>query len=154
MPKGAITLRSSQPAIVFIRPASLGACLILAVGCQSRNIPVQGVALHKGQPVPGLVIYFHPQTGPAAWGQTDEQGKFDLLSDAGSSGIAPGDYIVTVEYDPRPSDPTEVMYPQMGSAASRPAGIDAVLAKYGRRDKSPLKVSIGQDTGLLKLDLD
>lgn len=134
--------------------ALVAACMSLAIGCRGSNVSVTGVVLHKGQPVPGLVVYFHPDEGPAAWGQTSDRGEFELLSDGGSLGVPPGDYTVCIEYDPRPSDPTEVMYPQMGTPASRPADIDALLAKYGSRQKSPLRISIMRDSGPLKLELD
>lgn len=77
-----------------------------------------------------------------------------MVSDGGSAGLAPGDYVVTIEYDPRPSDPTEVMYPQMRPVMARPADIDVLLAKYGRREKSPLKIQITREVGPLKLELD
>ena len=126
----------------------------LLAGCSSGHVPVKGVVVHKGQPVPGLVVYFHPESGPAVWGQTNEKGEFELLSNAGSPGVTPGDYVVSIEHDPRPSDPTEVMYPQMAPAAPRSADIGGLITKYGRREKSPLRISIKRDSGPLRLELD
>jgi len=97
--------------------------LALMVGCSSaasdkwtegrpKTAPVEGVVTYKGAAVEGASVALNPkgQTGNAAYGLTDAEGKFVLSTFGQQDGAVPGDYIVTVtkkevETTPNPKDP-------------------------------------------------
>ncbi|MDX1948405.1 MAG: hypothetical protein SFU86_23660 [Pirellulaceae bacterium] len=97
------------------------------------------MATHQGNPVPGLVIFFQEGEGPRFWCISDAEGKFTLTGEHGVELIPRGNYDVWIAYDPQPADPVSMI---MGGPPKDPPGLKQMLAKYGKRDKSPLKVSV------------
>jgi hypothetical protein len=73
--------------------------VIAAPGCGSghcRTLPVSGTATFRGQPVAGASVTFLSETGPAAAGATDQQGRFQLTTFDTNDGAAAGSYAVTI----------------------------------------------------------
>lgn len=66
------------------------------------TVPVTGVVKYKGQPLQGIRVTLHSQTGAphpgfVPTGQTGRDGKFSLSTGAPGNGAPPGIYVVTFE---------------------------------------------------------
>lgn len=83
-------------------------CLVVVVvlvglsGCGGggggpNTVPVRGIVTFQGKPVEGAHVTFVPQAPgtPAAFAQTDAQGRFQLMHATGQ-GAVPGPYGVTI----------------------------------------------------------
>lgn len=133
------------------RGAGLLAALALLAGCSSgpKVVPVSGTLTRNGKPVPKLTVHFIPDQGRPSWGVSDDTGRFTLEYDSTLKGAVTGPHTVWVQW--RPGSMQEEMNPK---AASKPADLPAILAKYGSQDKSPLKIEITRGTDDLELKLD
>ena len=133
------------------------AVALFACGCGSsapKVVPVKGVVKHQGQPVPKLLVFFHPEKGRSSWGRTDEEGRFELLYDAQQKGALIGNHTIYVVYDELPSDPMEIALREASRPQKKPKAIARIEAKYGKRSSSPLKQKITQPEENLRLNLD
>lgn len=130
--------------------------LPLLAGCGCNNISgvnVKGVVYHKGVPVRGMLMFFGTESSPhPVWGTTDADGRFELQGQAGSTSIPRGNYTVWVAYDPAPTDPGAMI--MSSEVIQDPPGLKEMLAKYGRRETSPLKIEVSGSVDDLRLDLD
>ncbi|MCI0458408.1 MAG: carboxypeptidase-like regulatory domain-containing protein [Gemmataceae bacterium] len=80
--------------------------VVLAVGCggsgDSSAVPVNGIVTLDGAPLDGATVVFIPEDKAAREGttgghaKTGTDGKFVILGTKGQSGLAPGQYKVTV----------------------------------------------------------
>jgi hypothetical protein len=61
-----------------------------------QTVPVTGVVTFEGQPVDGATVYFAPEKGPAARAETDEEGKFSLMTNRPGDGAVPGKFKVGI----------------------------------------------------------
>lgn len=91
---------------------TLSAAFLTACGCgepaMPAIVPVQGVLLLDGQPLPKAEIRFQPTaTGlpgdAGASAVTDDQGKFTMTT-SGAPGAIAGEHIVTVNEGPPPEE--------------------------------------------------
>ena len=101
------------------------ALILSAAGCGSGGpdmVDVSGTATRNGQPVPNIDIYFQPAEGRPSLGTTDEQGRFKMQYTHDQSGVRVGHHTVYVIYNPAD-----------GIGAKRPADLDQIVKKYGRR---------------------
>ena len=81
-----------------------------ANGCipVSDSVPVQGVVLLDGKPLPCGIVQFQPASGQPATGEIASDGSFTLSRYAPSDGVPPGTYRVSVlAYDPQASTRSE-----------------------------------------------
>ena len=81
-----------------------------AHGCipVSDCVPVEGVVLLDGKPLPGGIVQFQPASGQPATGEIAPDGSFSLSRHAPSDGVLPGTYRVSVlAYDPQASTQSE-----------------------------------------------
>ena len=81
-----------------------------AHGCipVSDCVPVEGVVLLDGKPLPGGIVQFQPASGQPATGEIAPDGSFSLSRHAPSDGVLPGTYRVSVlAYDPQASRQSE-----------------------------------------------
>ena len=60
-----------------------GMSCLLVLGCAPKLpypvVPLSGTVTYQGTPVPGLSIYFAPETGRPSNGLTDKDGKFTMI---------------------------------------------------------------------------
>ena len=92
---------------VFTAVLSIG---FAALGCVpiSDSVPVQGVVLLDGKPLPGGIVQFQPTSGQLATGEIAPDGSFTLSRHATADGVLPGTYRVSVlAYDPQASTQSE-----------------------------------------------
>jgi hypothetical protein len=61
-------------------------------------IPVKGVVMYQGKPIPKLAVVFNPDKGMIASGKTDDQGRFVLMTSKPGDGAMVGNYTVTVSF--------------------------------------------------------
>jgi hypothetical protein len=133
----------------------VAACLLSSSGCgnSEKIVPVQGTVMHKGQPVPGLVVSFVPEkateTGVST-GETDENGKYSLkVVKSGKSGAVVGTHKVWVSRPRAPFvEPNEdkeenskikrQKLKEKAAAAKPPPDLADIIKKYGSLDKSTL----------------
>jgi len=116
---------------------------ILVMSCSSSNLQsVSGKVLHKGQPIKGAVVTLHPKGGEndakaqRPSGVTDDQGTFTLATGK-DTGVAPGDYIVTIiwlQQPPAPKKPRGTEPP--------PDATDQFQGRYADAKNSKLSVTI------------
>lgn len=145
---------------------SLVAAIVFLTGCGSRDenatkfveglVPVTGVVTQEGQPVPGVqVIYFvDPSTGtagPRAWGVTDENGKYSLVTyvpgsgNDSADGALPGDYRVMIQKlvmpdgGPVPEETTDADAEALGAR-------QMLLPKYSSPTASQLKATVNAES--------
>ena len=142
---------------MLLRPAALFLLALLALaGCGRADIvPVKGTATRGGQPVANIILWFSPEEGRPSWAQTDAEGKFELEYSREYKGAKVGKHRVTVNYDPRPADPGEEHLYVTGQKPrpSRPAEMDAILAKYSQAT-STYEVEISKPVHDLELKFD
>lgn len=130
--------------------------LLALTGCNRLDVvPVKGVVTRAGQPVGNVVIWFTPDAGRPSWALADAEGKFELEYNRERKGAKVAKHIVTVKYEPRPSDPGEEQLILSGRKARpvRPPEMDAILAKYGP-GVSTLEVEISKPVTDLQIKLD
>jgi hypothetical protein len=87
-------------------PCFLTAVFVVAIalpaGCKKADnrparVAVTGIVIHKGQPATDATVIFEPVgSTPAATGQTDATGRFQLTTFDKNDGAVPGDYKVAV----------------------------------------------------------
>lgn len=141
-----------RPAI----PALFLLSLLVFAGCgRSDVVPVKGKITRAGQPVGNVVIWFTPAEGRPSWALADAEGRFELEYNRENKGAKVSKHRVTVNYDPRPTDPGEEQLILSGHKArpSRPPDMDAILAKYGPA-VSQLEVEISKPVEDLEIKLD
>jgi hypothetical protein len=142
-----------------LRLRSLGAafaltCLFLVTGCGESGptvVPVTGIVLHKGQPVPNLYLNFVPETGRPSWAASDAQGRFKVNYTAEQDGAVVGKHTVVVQYKP---SSMEAELEMLAGTLKKPAGLDEILTKYGNEGTSTKTIEITPDTREIELVLD
>lgn len=125
---------------------TLAAVALAAAGCGSNEpkvVKVSGVATHKGEPLPGLIITFMPDYGRPSIATTDDQGRFTLDYDAERKGALLGRHTVSAI---RPTD-------ELAGTKPHPATKE-VVKKYGDDTKSPMKIEISGPAENLELKFD
>lgn len=132
------------------------ASVLALTGCGRADVvPVKGKVTRGGQPVANVVVWFTPAEGRPSWALTDGEGRFELEYNRENKGAKVSKHRVTVNYEPRPTDPGEEQLILSGRKArpSRPPDMDAILAKYGPT-VSTLEVDISQAVENLEIKLD
>jgi hypothetical protein len=99
--------------------------------------------------VPNLVVHFQPTTGRPSWGKADEQGRFSLSYDPERDGALVGTHIVWVVYKVGSMDE------EMGKVKAKHHPEEAAITeKYGKLEKTPLKIEITEEVDDLEIKLD
>jgi hypothetical protein len=128
--------------------------IALAAGCTQSGptiVPIEGTVTHNGVPVPNLEIWFEPVRGRPSSGLSDKAGHYVLTYDPEHKGAVTGEHTIWVIEDRSLSDPTAMM----GKAKpKRSPEMQEVLAKYGKKDESPMKLEIKKANRKLELKLD
>ena len=129
-------------------------CMFM-VGCGPsgpRVVPVSGQVTYKGKPVTRITLGFTPEggSGRPSTGETDAQGKFELVYEGTRKGAEVGKHSVSFNY--QASDPGEEMEILEGKK-KRPPEIEALFKKYGP-NQPPLIIEIKEPTKGLELKID
>ena len=81
-----------------------GLSCLLAVGCGPKLpydvVPFAGTVTYQGAPVPGLPIYFLPETGRPSNGFSDKDGKFTMIYTVRVDGVQTGKGTIYFELGP------------------------------------------------------
>jgi hypothetical protein len=121
----------------------------LLVSCGKKELtlpvhPVSGQIIFEGKPAVGAMVVLHrvseplpPDVSPVA--TTGADGGFQISTYQAGDGAPAGDYVATVEW--------RKVVGQGGSSAPGP---NVIPAKYGKRDSSPLKVTISDSSNVLE----
>lgn len=126
----------------------------MLTGCGEAGptvVPVTGIVLHKGQPVPNLHLNFLPETGRPSWGATDAAGRFKLNYTTDEDGAVIGKHKVFVQYKP---STMQAEMDMLAGKLQKPAGLDVILSKYGDMEKTTKTVEITAETLEIELVLD
>ncbi|NMC19814.1 MAG: carboxypeptidase regulatory-like domain-containing protein [Thermogutta sp.] len=143
--------------------------LIAAAGCPGgggaklNTVKVSGTVTLDGAPLPGATVSFVPKSdgARAAFGTTDENGRFTLTTLNPGDGAMPGSYAVSVtkpvaaaassapSQDPRarggsisPEEAARIKAQAQGGAAATAAAANVVPAKYRSADTSRLTAEV------------
>jgi hypothetical protein len=126
------------------------------VGCGDglKRVPVQGKLTAEGKPLGGATVQFLPTgstKGEGGIGRSDDNGSFTLTgSRKGDQGVVPGEYRVCVrrliarDGSPLPADAKQ---------ADNPGCRESVPGLYASLEGSPLKVTIPESGGEVKVDI-
>lgn len=106
---------------------------------------VTGAATRGGKPIPNLSVNFLPEVGRPSFAQTDSEGRYKLGFTREIEGALPGKHKVVVAVPIGGPGPT---------AAISNADLQAILAKYGSREKTALEVQVTKDGQDIELKLD
>lgn len=120
-----------------------------ASGCGGRGdtlslSTVNGTVTYQQKPLAGAQVLFTPEAGPAAFGETDDQGNFTLTT-RGQAGALVGTHRVTITaYKPfkqSRSDEEGITSKEEGEPA-----ISLIPAKYGSLQHSKLEATVERST--------
>jgi len=128
--------------------------VVALVGCGDSGptiVKVAGVLTYKGKPVTNAYVEFQPEQGRPSWGQTDENGRFELHYDPQKDGAVTGKHKVSVKL--RPSTVKEQEAVMMGKKPPLSKEMNEFFSKYSV-ERTKLEVTIDKSTSDLKLDLD
>src|SRR4051794_27930280 len=133
-------------AVLFLASAGCGDGL--------KRVPVQGKLTAQGKPLDGATVQFLPTgstKGEGGIGRSDNDGNFTLIgSRRGDKGVVPGEYKVRVsrliarDGSPLPADAKQ---------ADNPGCRESVPGQYASVEGSPLKVTIPDTGGEVKIDI-
>jgi len=105
-----------------------GLSCLLALGCGPKLpydvVPFSGTVTYQGAPVPGLPIFFEPETGRPSNGQTDKDGKFTMIYTVKVDGVQTGKG--TFYFMLNPGD---------GIEFNNRALLDTIAKKYGEKNE-------------------
>lgn len=129
--------------------------LPLAIGCSDglKLAKVTGKVTYKNQPLAGANVKFHPPTGPAAVGITDENGVFTLNTN-GRAGATVGMNKVSItkmtegtaktNTSMTPEDMRKMAMSNMKKENTGPKSV--IPAKYGDPDNGTLSADVAADS--------
>ena len=126
--------------------------LLLGGGCGPAGpkvVPISGTATRGGQPVAGIELTFHPETGRPSWANTDGEGRFTLSYSRDRNGAVLGRHRVTVRGQ-QPSSPEE----ELAGKIKHPPEVRAIVGRYGDVKETPLVIEITRGRSDLVVPLD
>ncbi len=118
-------------------------CLVLLlVGCGSSDGPeladAGGVVTYNGKPIGGANVIFIPDNGPAAYGTTGDDGRFQWNTRE-DKGAAVGSGKVVITAVPAYQFKSEE---ELTSAMVKKMGKSLIPTKYGREETSGLTATV------------
>jgi hypothetical protein len=121
-------------------------------GQREKTTPVSGTVTYQGRPVVDAAVAFVPDapTGRGAFGRTDSQGKYKIMTFVAGDGAVPGSYKVTVtkQLAEAPGKTAETgdddyVDPETAGAAAAPAKPVGMLpVKYSTAASTPLTATV------------
>src|SRR5262245_3535220 len=127
--------------------------LAALAGCGGQGLaPVTGTLTYKGKPVTNAYVDFSPESGERpSWGQTDQEGRFQLEFDRKNKGAVLGKHKVSVRMRPVTRAEQEAMMD--GRQPPLSAEMKEFFAKYSA-ERSNKEVTVDKKTREVKLDWD
>lgn len=124
--------------------------LALCAGCTpSETVPVKGVLLRNGKPLPNYAVTFYPAKGRTSIAITDAEGRFEMIYTDELRGVVPGKHKVTAHYAP----PAVASYDAVDNPVP-PADAKAIEEKYGTPQVTQKEIEINEPQTDLQLTLD
>jgi hypothetical protein len=68
----------------------------LAAGCGTDYSTVKGRVTLDGRPLGGAMVGFYPETGRGSHGETDAEGRYELMYTNKKAGVPPGSCVVRI----------------------------------------------------------
>jgi hypothetical protein len=116
--------------------------VILCAGCGGGLAPTTGKVTHKGNPIKGAIVVFHPRNATInsqrPSGVTDESGGYSLTTGT-EAGAPPGEYVVTVVWR---EEPEQGKIKVIGTDMTPPDMPDRLKGKYADPTTSELKATV------------
>jgi hypothetical protein len=75
---------------------TLGALASLVAGCETRYATVRGRVTLDGRPLKSALVGFYPETGRGSHGETDAEGRYELMYTNKKAGVPPGSCVVRI----------------------------------------------------------
>lgn len=131
--------------------------LLALAGCSDENQPVRqgGIVTLEGQPLAGFTVTFmSPENRRPAWGTTDEQGRFELMTFNPGDGAPRGEYKVVVNPPPTP----ELFEQELPGGPPAPVvkarkKVPSIHENYGSAQTTPLHRVVPAPEGTIRLEL-
>jgi len=143
----ATILQRISPGLLFVL---FGFVLFGMSGCSSSDhietVSVEGVVTYQGMPVAAATVFFVPESGPRASGDTDNDGRYSLMTYNSGDGAIPGDFRVGITkfvLDPTTKDePVPSMMNMVPDKYSNPAtsGL-SVKVESAKDNKFPFELT-------------
>jgi hypothetical protein len=137
--------------------ASALAVGLAMIGCApvSDSVPVRGVVLLDGKPLPCGIVQFQPAAGQAASGEIAPDGSFTLSRLTPTDGVPPGTYRVSVlAYDPQASTRSDetllvpLKYTRFGTSGIEftvfPGSVEPVVVRLSSDEAAAQKSADGE----------
>ncbi len=125
----------------------------LAVLCGCSDAPelvqIDGRVTRGGQPVPKIILRFHPVDARPSWGQADAEGRFKLHYNKHYEGARLGKHKIFVGFENSPETPFDESGKQKLSQDQQD-----IIEKYGTLATSPLEVELTEDGQAVEIKLD
>jgi len=123
-----------------VRCLTLILLCLLTTGCGSKDglSRVKGKVTLNGQPLEGATVEFHPagEGGAPSAGVTDAKGRYELMYTFDTSGVAPGEHVVSIRT-------AETCFDDQGNEFERE---ERVPAKYNTQTELKRVVVPGRNT--------
>ncbi|MDR3634758.1 MAG: hypothetical protein P4L84_13220 [Isosphaeraceae bacterium] len=137
--------RLAVASLIVSLAALVTACNSERPAGQVAVYPVKGQVLFGGKPVAGALVTFHPvdesKTGAAVvrpTGQTDDDGRFELMSYTRGDGAPAGSYLVSIAGLARPSSEGSVL----PDPKRPPPKTDVLKGRFLDHKKNNLKAEV------------
>jgi hypothetical protein len=131
------------------------ACLLTGCGSGQMDVTyVSGKVTYQDQPLTAAVIHFVPESGPAASGKLDEDGKYELTTYSPGDGAVVGNHKVYFSISSDNShlaNFSDADY-AAGKVPPEPPSSTALPAKYLKQNESGLEREV--KTGAAPIDFE
>lgn len=122
---------------------------LLLLGCgadKDKPIKVSGTVLLDGKPLAGASVRFMRDggSGPGAYGESQEDGTFQLTSFTEGDGALPGDYRVLISWE-EPPPPSFRTSPGATPSDEQKKALEDYQEKKKKRGKPPVVPSVYKD---------
>jgi hypothetical protein len=140
---------------LIVQLAAMILSLATFVGCNSgpNVVPVKGVVTRGGKPVGWAALTFYPSIDVRpSTAKADENCHFEVSFDRTTKGMVRGPNKVVVTFRPR-NAAEEAKIAEGGKVNYHPDQ-DAIVAKYGKKETTPLVIEITKAEDNLQIKLD
>lgn len=122
---------------------SLSALVVSTVGCGGSDGPqlaeATGTVTYKSEPLVGANVVFTPDSGPAAYGNTDAEGRFIWMTQGKPGAMVSAGKVAITAYEQLPEPKEE---DQLTAADLKKMNESRIPVKYGRTETSGLAAEV------------